>query len=74
VIASHRCEAHDEQVVRDMPFADTDAGANLRKDWSVRGLRFGQPPRAGASLVMLRHNAIGASQHRQLPIEIALPG
>jgi hypothetical protein len=71
VIATHR---GDEQVVCDMPFAGTDADANLGKGRSVRALRFGQPPRVGASLAMLRHNVIDASQHRQLPIEMALPG
>jgi hypothetical protein len=71
VIATHR---GDEQVVCDMPFAGTETGANLGKGRNVRALRFGQPPRAGASLAMLRHNAIGTSQHRQLPIEMALPG
>jgi hypothetical protein len=49
-------------------------GANFGKGWSVRGLRFGQPPQVGASLAMLRHNAIGTSQQRQLPIAMALPG
>jgi hypothetical protein len=71
VIAPHR---GDEQVVRDMPFDDTDADANLGKDRSVRALRFGHPPRVGVSLAILRHNAIDTSQHRQLPIETAPPG
>jgi hypothetical protein len=30
VIASHRGEEHDERVVRDMPFDDTDVGADSR--------------------------------------------
>jgi hypothetical protein len=71
VIAPHR---GDEQVVRDMPFDDTDADANLGRGSSVRALRFGQPPRVGVSLAMLRHNVIDTSQHRQLPIGMALPG
>jgi hypothetical protein len=71
VIAPHR---GDECVVRDMPFDGNDAGANFGKGWSVRGLRFGRPPQVGASLAMLRHNVIGTSQHRQLPIAMALPG
>ena len=64
----------DEYLVRDMPFDDADAGANFGEGWSVRGLRFSQLPQVGASPAMLRHNAIGTSQQRQLPIAMALPG
>jgi hypothetical protein len=39
----------------------------------VRALPFGAPPRVAASLVMLRHNVIGASQYRRLPVGLALP-
>ena len=71
MIAPHR---GDGQVVRDMPFDDTDADANSAKCRSVRALRFGQPPGVGTSLAMLRHNVIDTSPHCQLPIEMALPG